>query len=42
MIPPVKLYRKGELNEDLLDLILHQVGREDSPRSTSSGILLST
>lgn len=25
MIPPVKLYRKGELNEDLLELILHQV-----------------
>ena len=25
VIPPVRLYRKGELNEDLLELILHQV-----------------
>jgi N-methylhydantoinase B len=25
VIPPVKLYRRGELNEDLLELILHQV-----------------
>ena len=25
VIPPVRLYRKGELNEDLLELILHQI-----------------
>lgn len=25
VIPPVRLYRRGELNEDLLELILHQV-----------------
>eukprot|EP01062_Namystynia_karyoxenos_P036083 TRINITY_DN262_c0_g1_i6.p1 TRINITY_DN262_c0_g1~~TRINITY_DN262_c0_g1_i6.p1 ORF type:complete len:1359 (+),score=565.70 TRINITY_DN262_c0_g1_i6:95-4078(+) len=40
-IPPVKLYRKGVLNEDLLELVLHQVRKPDWNRCDLKALVAS-
>src|SRR5690606_33460853 len=39
VIPPVKLYRKGELNEDVLRVILNQVRQPEWNRADLNGIV---
>lgn len=39
IIPPMKLYRKGELNQEILDLILNQVRMKEWNRSDLNAIV---